>query len=148
MYNGSNSYFQNPTAAPQFNQFQWQQPQSQYFSQRFMSIPGRTINDPGEVTPQEVPMDGSVSLFPKNDYSCIYAKTWNKDGTIATIRFIPEPINAEPMKTDSYDDILTKIDSRLSSIEKKLSYRKHHQNDQKSKKQSYEKQNYEVTDDE
>lgn len=143
MYNGTNPYFQNEYTSPYFNQRQWQQPQSQYFSQRFMSIPGRTINDPGEVTPQEVPMDGSVSLFPKNDYSCIYAKTWNKDGTITTIRFIPEPINAEPAKRDSYDDILTKIDSRLSSIEKKLSYRKPHQNDQKSKKQ-----NYEVTDNE
>lgn len=141
MYNGfgNNYQFQNEYASPYFNQRQWpQQPQNMYFSQRPTSIPGRTINDPGEVTPQEVPMDGSVSLFPKNDYSCIYAKTWNKDGTIATIRFIPEPVNTESQKTDYYDDVLTKIDSRLSSIEKKLSYRKPHRNDQKPKEESGE----------
>lgn len=35
-------------------------------------------------------MDGSVSLFPQNDYSAIYAKTWTKDGTIATVKYVPE----------------------------------------------------------
>ena len=49
---------------------------------RFQSIPGRLVNNLDEITPQEVPMDGSVSLFPQNDYSAIYAKTWTKDGTI------------------------------------------------------------------
>ena len=67
---------------------------------RFQSIPGRLVNNLDEITPQEVPMDGSVSLFPQNDYSAIYAKTWTKDGTIATVKFIPEqPQNAAPQKS-------------------------------------------------
>lgn len=57
-------------------------------------IPGRLVANADEITPQEVPMDGSVSLFPQNDYSAIYAKTWTKDGTIATMKFIPEQSQA------------------------------------------------------
>lgn len=53
-------------------------------------LPGRQIANADEITPQEVPMDGSVSLFPQQDYSCIYAKTWTKEGTIATLKFVPE----------------------------------------------------------
>lgn len=65
-------------------------------SSRFQSIPGRLVNNLDEITPQEVPMDGSVSLFPQNDYSAIYAKTWTKDGTIATVKFVPEQPQMEP----------------------------------------------------
>ena len=32
---------------------------------RFQSVPGRLVNNLDEITPQEVPMDGSVSLFPQ-----------------------------------------------------------------------------------
>src|SRR5690625_4963374 len=53
-------------------------------------LPGRQVANSDEITPQEVPMDGSVSLFPQQDYSCIYAKTWTKEGTIATLKFVPE----------------------------------------------------------
>lgn len=65
---------------------------------RFQSIPGRAVKNLDEITPQEVPMDGSVSLFPQNDYSAIYAKTWTKDGTIATVKFVPEKPQMEPQK--------------------------------------------------
>lgn len=77
------------------------------------AIPGRLVASADEIMPQEVPMDGSVSLFPQNDYSCIYAKTWTKEGTIATVRFIPEqPQNGEPQKSP--------LEMRLDSIEQKL----------------------------
>lgn len=77
------------------------------------AIPGRLVANADEIMPQEVPMDGSVSLFPQNDYSCIYAKTWTKEGTIATVKFIPEqPQNGEPQKSP--------LEMRLDSIEQKL----------------------------
>lgn len=77
------------------------------------AIPGRLVANADEIMPQEVPMDGSVSLFPQNDYSCIYAKTWTKEGTIATVKFIPEqPQNGEPKKSP--------LEMRLDSIEQKL----------------------------
>lgn len=90
---------------------------------RFQSIPGRLVNNLDEITPQEVPMDGSVSLFPQNDYSCIYAKTWTKDGTIATMKFIPEqPVATEPQKSP-IEERFDKIDQRFDKLEKMLSNR-------------------------
>lgn len=65
-------------------------------------------------------MDGSVSLFPQQDYSCIYAKTWTKEGTIATMRFIPEqPQGTEPQKSP-LELRLDSIDQRLEALDKKL----------------------------
>ena len=65
-------------------------------------------------------MDGSVSLFPQNDYSCIYAKTWTKEGTIATMKFVPEqPQNAEQQKSP-LEIRLDSIDQRLAALDKKL----------------------------
>lgn len=92
-------------------------------------LSGRLVNSLDEITPQEVPMDGSVSLFPKNDYSAIYAKTWTKDGTIATVKYVPEPNQTAPQKT-SLETRLDKIDQRFDKLERMLArnnkpYRKH-----------------------
>lgn len=99
---------------------------------RFQSIPGRLVNNLDEITPQEVPMDGSVSLFPQNDYSAIYAKTWTKDGTIATVKYVPEQPQMEPQKSP-LEERLDRIDQRFDKLEKMLSnrnkpYRKPQQN--------------------
>lgn len=99
--------------------------QNPYIQQpsRFQSIPGRLVNNLDEITPQEVPMDGSVSLFPQNDYSAIYAKTWTKDGTIATVKFIPEqPTTGVPQKSP-IEERLDRIDQRFDRLEKMLSNR-------------------------
>lgn len=77
-----------------------------------MTIPGRVVRTEGEITPNEVPMDGSVSLFPAADYSCITAKSWQPDGTIATVRYVPEAVPEE--------DPLAPIVARLEAIEKRL----------------------------
>lgn len=87
------------------------------------SIPGRPVNNLDEITPQEVPMDGSVSLFPQNDYSAIYAKTWTKDGTIATVKYVPEQPQAATPQKSSIEERLDKIDQRFDRLEKMLSDR-------------------------
>lgn len=104
-------------------QFPMNQP-NPFFNQsnRFQSIPGRLVNNLDEITPQEVPMDGSVSMFPQNDYSAIYAKTWTKDGTIATVKFIPEQPQMEPQKSP-LEERLDRIDQRFDKLEKMLSNR-------------------------
>lgn len=86
-------------------------------------IPGRLVNNLDEITPQEVPMDGSVSLFPQNDYSAIYAKTWTKDGTIATVKFVPEQPQAAAPQKSPIEERLDKIDQRFDRLEKMLSNR-------------------------
>ena len=85
-------------------------------------LPGRQVANADEITPQEVPMDGSVSLFPQQDYSCIYAKTWTKEGTIATLKFIPEQPQMEPQKSP-LEERLDRIDQRFDKLEKMLSNR-------------------------
>lgn len=88
-----------------------------------LSIPGRPVNNLDEITPQEVPMDGSVSLFPQNDYSAIYAKTWTKDGTIATVKYVPEQPQAATPQKSPIEERLDKIDQRFDRLEKILSDR-------------------------
>lgn len=129
--NNSASYMNTPTGnlsqqAPGYSGFN----NFQRLSMPAM-IPGRPVNNADEITPQEVPMDGSVSLFPQNDYSCIYAKTWTKEGTIATMKFIPEqPQNAESQKSP-LEMRLDSIDQRLEALDKKL-----------NRPRNYQKKNY------
>lgn len=83
-------------------------------------LPGRQVTNADEITPQEVPMDGSVSLFPQQDYSCIYAKTWTKEGTIATMKFVPEQPQATTEQKSPLEERLDRIDQKLEALDKKL----------------------------
>lgn len=83
-------------------------------------IPGRLVANADEITPQEVPMDGSVSLFPQQDYSCIYAKTWTKEGTIATMKFVPEQPQAATEQKSPLEERLDRIEQKLVALDKKL----------------------------
>lgn len=93
---------------------------------RANTISGRVVSSPNEITPNEIPMDGSVSLFPTSDYSTIYAKAWNTNGQIETVKFIvakPEEVTAEK-SDDGTKAALDAINARLDKIEKAVSYRK------------------------
>lgn len=84
-----------------------------------MGLNGKVIQLPDEITPNDVLMDGSISYFPAHDGSCIYAKSWNQNGSIDTIRYIPETVDVKP-KEDPYAQIFQQINERLSKIEKAL----------------------------
>lgn len=43
-----------------------------------------------EIPVSEVPQNGTPAYFPMQDGSSILAKSWQPDGTIATVRYIPE----------------------------------------------------------
>ena len=86
------AYQYNPMANIQrFQQSdQIQQPQmSQLMPQQIAGINGRIVQAVETINPNEVPMDGSVAFFPKQDLTEIYAKSWNADGTIRTLTFKP-----------------------------------------------------------
>ena len=87
--------------------------------QQTFAINGRIVNDISEVTPQEVPMDRSISLFPLADWSKIYAKAWNANGTIDTFVFVPDKGAAEQAQQNPYDAIM----ARLDEIERKIDSR-------------------------
>ena len=61
----------------------------QAMSQQIVGINGRIVQAVETINPNEVPMDGSVAFFPKQDLTEIYAKSWNADGTIRTLTFKP-----------------------------------------------------------
>ena len=73
------AYQYNPMASYQ----RYQQPEPT------QGISGRVVQAIESINPNEVPMDGSVAFFPKQDMSEIYVKGWNADGTINTIVYKP-----------------------------------------------------------
>lgn len=81
---------------------------------------GRIIANPEEIKLNEIPMDGTASLFPMNDDSCIYAKAWGPDGKIQTYRYIRE--DAEPV--DKGPSEFSQVMTRLDKIEQMLGQRR------------------------
>ena len=61
----------------------------QAMPQQIAGINGRIVQAVENINANEVPMDGSVAFFPKQDLTEIYAKSWNSDGTIRTLTFKP-----------------------------------------------------------
>ena len=78
-------------------------------------VQGHWVASPAEITPREVPMDGSVAFFPTKDYSKIYAKAWDQNGTIKTVEYVPI---AEEPATSPDIPALDKLQQKLESIEK------------------------------
>ena len=85
------AYQYNPMANIQRFQSQEQiQPQIQQpMPQQVAGINGRIVQAVENINANEVPMDGSMAFFPKQDMSEIYVKGWNADGTIKTIVYKP-----------------------------------------------------------
>lgn len=52
-------------------------------------INGRPVDSLEEITAGEVPLNGSLAVFPKRDGSVIYVKSTNGNGTIDTKRYVP-----------------------------------------------------------
>lgn len=82
-------------------------------------IAGRMIENPNDITPDEVPMNGSLSVFPMSDLSCIYAKGWTDKG-IATVRYVPEKQIIEQRAPNLPSDFQNEIFRRLEAIERAL----------------------------
>lgn len=130
------TYIMNPAVANQQQRFQqqvvdqqmyqpYQQPMMQQQVQPVsVGLNGRIIDDVSTVGPNEVSMDGSVSLFPKRDMSEIYAKQWQSDGTIKTVRFVPfidetsnSTSNTEKAKNGANEVIIARLDELGEKID-------------------------------
>lgn len=62
-----------------------QQPQQQ----QVQGLICKPVVDASNVSPNDVPMDGNAAVFPKNDFSEIYVKSWTPNGTIQTVVYRP-----------------------------------------------------------
>lgn len=114
------------------NPYQYQTQQYSYFQPTQGQAPtlkGRVINCENDITPQEVAMDGSISYFPQANNQVIFAKQWNSDGTISTVKYILDQQQPQEEKPDPFKPIY----DRLDSIDKKLG---NYRNNQRQKKES------------
>lgn len=129
------AYQYNPMANMQ--RFQTQEQIQQTMPQQITGINGRIVQEVNNINANEVPMDGSMAFFPKQDLSEIYVKGWNADGTIRTTVFKPvsnsNGINTSNIGSESkislseeategimkrFDEIETKLCSLESSLTK------------------------------
>lgn len=110
--------FSNPTfgnyGQPQFQQQPIQQPMQQ------IGISGRYVNDFGEISASDIPMNGPA-IFAKNDRSEIQLREWNPNGQIVTTSYkaiveeapVPEPVF-------NTDGLLDPIFAKLGELEEKI----------------------------
>lgn len=118
-------------------------------------INGRPVESSDEITAGEVPLNGSLAVFPKNDGSIIYVKSTNGNGTIDTRYYVPAPDNfvehsgsssdqTEP--TISNQDILAAIvnlKSQVDDIQKFVKRRSNKNQGNKPYKNNYNKEGVE-----
>lgn len=109
---------------PQFQQ-QYQPPvmYQPYYPQpqqtRQQVLVGRTVSSADEITPNEVPMDGTAAYFPTVDGGLIVAKAWNSDGQLTTVNYAPVmPQQSE--QTDDNSPTLADVMNQLSNIQDQL----------------------------
>lgn len=87
-----NPYMDRMNFLQNYQQSLQQQPMQmnqQPIPQQIVGINGRIVQAVENINANEVPMDGSMAFFPKQDMSEIYVKGWNADGTIRTIVYKP-----------------------------------------------------------
>jgi hypothetical protein len=140
-YNIPSCYPQQYTGYPQYLQ-QMQaaryQPQEQTlvqmqgtYQQQPVGINGRMVQSVENINANEVPMDGSMAFFPKQDMSEIYVKGWNADGTIKTIVYKPQidnksvqtvntSLDTEKLKIDLSEQATAGIMQRFDDLSAKI----------------------------
>lgn len=90
-------------------------------------LPGRIVNNPDEIRPNEVPNDGSIAVFPLNDGSTVYLKFFTGEGRINTVKFTVEspdiPVgDGAPNQNDGYAAIKQELDEIKKMIAKNNRY--------------------------
>lgn len=132
-----NSYYPYQYQQQRYEQpQQYTQPTQQMFNQQSFQpqqqtgLNGRVVQAVEQITANDVPMDGSVAIFPKQDMSEIYAKSWNADGTIRTVVYKPytasqpdvtnSPTDMSKMKMGLSDEATEAFMARFDSLEKKF----------------------------
>ena len=110
-YNNPYNFMAQPNSYPITMPQQYQAPQP---VRQQPSL--RTVSSADEITVQEVPTDGSIALFPLADGSAVIGKRWMPDGSISTVRFVPEP-GAVDQPADPFQAINDRIDSIFDALD-------------------------------
>lgn len=144
--NPNNQYqmnFANPNMQPQYDRMAQLQNYNQNLQQQFAPTPqqnnavfsqpvpvglnGKFIQTVENITANDVPMDGSVALFPMNDMSRVLAKAWQSDGTIKTVIYEPiqeqgtnMPNDTEKSKFDAFNEVLEGISEKVDTLANRI----------------------------
>lgn len=89
---------------------------------QIVPVNGYMVRDLSDIKPRDVPMDGSVSWFPQEDFTCIWARMWNKDGQLMTFKFVEEVPNVPAQNQVNQPDefqatLMSRLDALQASIE-------------------------------
>lgn len=87
-------------------------------------ITGHLIGSHEEIQPSDVPMNGSAAYFPTQDGSVIYAKQWNPNGTITTVRYLPETVESDDAQQPTLADIVDQLNDIQNMLKKPATTRK------------------------
>lgn len=76
---------------------------------------GKMVSALSDIKPADVPTDGRPALFPNQDLTEIYLKSWGADGLIRTFRYVLDTstdLNAAPpaSNTDEYQQLASRLD--------------------------------------
>ena len=116
---GYNAYPYNPMQRFQEQQLP-QQPVQQVPQQQTQSgINGRMVAAVEQIAANDVPMDGSVAFFPKQDLTEIYAKQWGADGSIKTVVYKPytEPKNSQGINnTENVENLKIDLSDESTAV--------------------------------
>lgn len=92
-------------------------PQQQYYGPQAPVLNGKLVDSIEVAKASEVPF-GSFGIFPKADFSEIYIKFWNNDGTTKVVAFKPSEAGKAP--SDDTQQILEQIAALNSKLDEIL----------------------------
>lgn len=99
--------------------YQQQAPQQQLVPVAAQNIPGKIVENFDIVKVTDVPF-GGYGIFPKADFSEVYIKMWNGNGTTSVVTFRPiidaTVENEEKSNKENFSIIL----ERLNQLEEKI----------------------------
>lgn len=114
-YNPQQPYMDRLAGLQQYQQT-LQQSQMQMQPQQIpVGLNGKMVDVVDQITANDVPMDGSVAIFPKKDMSEIYLKSWTPNGTIATVVFKPI-LEEQPNSIATHTEMKIGMDNDVTEV--------------------------------
>lgn len=118
----ANSYMDRMVQLQQYQQG-LQQQQMPQMPQQAQGLVGKVVNDVSMVSPNDVPMDGSIAIFPKGDMTEIYCKQWKQDGTIQTVIYRPVQLENQSEGTNMPQMDFNTLNEDVRALREEISAR-------------------------
>lgn len=116
MYQPTYSYQPQPMTQPyqtQMPNYQMPYSQEQQPSVPQMPLNGRVVSSADDIMVNEVPQNGNPAFFPTDSGDAILVKRWKGDGTIETVRYVPEQTpdapSSQPQSTINSEQLMEKL---------------------------------------